>query len=1267
MGSTHSATGTSKFKKWLIKSTIALMVVGGAVPLSPAPSHAAAFSINNTDSYGLAYQRIYQFDSSNPGSAPAAVIPLTNVPSNVNIYNGLAISQKENVFYAFADDGNLYRIDATGSVTIEASLLGDANNAVISPDGTKYYYSYVQNGEVFLGSYDLITKQQNATKLTGYYVNATDVGGDLVIDRDGYLWVAGNSVDYIAEIDPNTGRKLLQIPISNSDGRAVEGGVRGLSFLPDGQMLISSGAAGTPPTFFTLSPDTLATTYRGSITGPLVYDLASRVVPQFTPKVNNGSPTVPNYNVDTTNDSVATGVVKGTDPDGDKLMYEEGQNPGHGQVTVNPDGTWVYTPDPGYVGEDSFTVVVDDGKGGKTESTITVNVTAPRNPTPPGVCGPRVALINGSFEEPVNNRPFPDPTAPHGVYSLVHEDEVPGWKTTASDHLLQIERYENGNVNISRAHGNQFAELNATEASTLYQDVKTTPGQVIYWRLAHRGALGIDTMQVKIGAVNIPITDLKIVAEISTGNQDWKYYSGTYTVPAGQEMTRFAFESVDVAGGSQTVGNFLDDIFLGTDPCGVVTKSASPVDNVQEGDILTYTVNFRNDGGDDSSNTVFADNIPEGTEYVPGSLEIVSGPNAGQLTDASGDDQGEFIANENRVVVRLGNGANGNQAGRIPNVDVLPDGTTVQFKVKTLSEYKTTTVANQATVEYDNMLSGNHETRKSNDVTVDVNRPPIAPDFEETTWKNTTVSGSVYGVDGNGDSLTFTKGGDPTNGSVTVNPDGTWTYVPDPDFTGTDSFEITVSDGKGGTSTSTVTVNVNEPPNQPPVTKNYDATTQKDTSVTGSVYGSDPDGDTLTYDLESDPKHGTVVVNPDGTWEYVPDPGYVGPDIFTVTVNDGKGGVTTSTVTVDVTDKPNNPPVSSGKEVTTDKGTSVTGDVYGTDPDGDPLTYTPGKLPGNGKLIVNPDGSWTYTPDPDFVGEDSFTVIVEDGRGGKTEVEIIVEVTEPTTPPPTNQPPVSPDKEVTTDKGTSVTGDVYGTDPDGDPLTYTPGKQPGNGTVIVNPDGSWTYTPDPDFVGEDSFTVIVDDGKGGKTEVTVTVRVTEPNTPPTNPGDGTNPTDPGNGTNPTDPGNGTNPTNPGNGTNPTDPGNGTNPTDPGNGMNPTNPGNGTNPTDPGNGTNPTDPGNGTNPTNPGNGTNPTNPGNGTKPGDSGDGAGQSDSAQNNNEVTAGESTGLPSPADQSGKPQGSKLPNTSTNVYNLGLLGMIILLAGFLLWRRRNV
>ncbi|MGE7825096.1 Ig-like domain-containing protein [Paenibacillus sp. NPDC093718] len=986
--------------------------------------------------------------------------------------------------------------------------------------------------------------------------------------------------------------------------------------------------------------------------------------PNNTYKVNE-PPTVPGNSKITAVNTPVSGQVNGTDPDGDPLTYAKGATaPKNGTVTVNADGNWTYTPAQDFIGTDSFTVIANDGKCATAEATIDVEVldlVPPTTPQPPNVCGPRVALINGSFEQPEarNVGDKGSPGAEH-AWMYFYEHEVPGWQTTATDDFIQIMQNSNeflgpnlgGNgqtIPVVAADGKQFAELNANQPAMLYQDVKTNPGQTIYWRLAHRGEFGVDTMQLRIGSPDISPDVMPIIQRMDSTNNKWTYYTGTYTVPDGQTVTRFGFEAVQSSNGNLMWGNLIDDIFLGTEPCGVATKSVSPIDNVQEGDTLTYSVNFKNEGGDETGNTVFTDNIPDGTEYVPGSLEIVSGPNTGTLTDVSGDDPGEFLASENQVVVRLGNGANGSQAGRIPNTAVLPEGTTVQFKVKVLSKYKTTEVANQAIVEYDNLLSGNHETRKSNDVKVNVNRPPITPDYEETTWKNTTVTGSVYGVDANGDSLTFTKGTDPGNGTVTVNPDGTWTYTPDPDFVGEDTFTVIVSDGKGGTSTSTVKVNVNEPPNQPPVTENYDVTTEKDASVTGSVYGTDPDGDTLTYAIESNPKHGSVIVNPDGTWEYVPDPGYVGPDIFTVTVSDGKGGVTTSTVTVNVTDKPNKPPIASDENVTTEKDTSVTGDVYGTDPDGDPLTYIPGKQPGNGTVIVKPDGSWIYTPDPGFVGEDRFTVIVDDGKGGKTEVEIIVDVTDTTTPPSTNQPPVSPDKNVTTEKDTSVTGDVYGTDPDGDPLTYTPGKQPGNGTVIVKPDGSWTYTPDPGFVGEDSFTVIVDDGKGGTIEVTVIVDVTEPNTPPTDPGNGTDPTDPGSGTNPTDPGTGTNPTNPGTGTNPTDPGSGTNPTDPGTGTNPTDPGTGTNPTDPGSSANPTD------------------PGTGTTPADSGDGTGQSDSAKDNNEMTAGESAEVPSPADQSGEPQGNKLPNTSTNVYNLGLLGMIVLLSGWLLLRKRKL
>src|SRR5690606_41763563 len=140
-------------------------------------------------------------------------------------------------------------------------------------------------------------------------------------------------------------------------------------------------------------------------------------------------------------------------------------------------------------------------------------------------------------------------------------------------------------------------------------------------------------------------------------------------------------------------------------------------------------------------------------------------------------------------------------------------------------------------------------------------------------------------------------------------------------------------------------------------------------------------------------------------------------------------------------------------------------------------------------VTIDPDtGDYTYTPDPDFNGDDSFTVTVDDGQGGKTTVEVPVTVT------PENDAPTAEAPPVTTPEDQPIDGKVTGTDKDGDDLTYTVTEPPKNGTVTIDPDtGDYTYTPDPDFNGDDSFTVTVDDGQGGKTTVEVPVTVTPEN------------------------------------------------------------------------------------------------------------------------------------------------------------------------------
>ncbi|WP_211916563.1 Ig-like domain-containing protein, partial [Vibrio sp. B1REV9] len=91
---------------------------------------------------------------------------------------------------------------------------------------------------------------------------------------------------------------------------------------------------------------------------------------------------------------------------------------------------------------------------------------------------------------------------------------------------------------------------------------------------------------------------------------------------------------------------------------------------------------------------------------------------------------------------------------------------------------------------------------------VDGNGAPLGDDVSVETPEDTPVSGKLNAMDVDGDALTFNKTTDPTNGSVTVDADGNWTYTPNDDYHGSDSFTVEVSDGQGGTDTITVNIGV---------------------------------------------------------------------------------------------------------------------------------------------------------------------------------------------------------------------------------------------------------------------------------------------------------------------------------------------------------------------------------------------------------------------------------------------------------------------------
>ncbi|WP_296952455.1 tandem-95 repeat protein, partial [uncultured Massilia sp.] len=373
-----------------------------------------------------------------------------------------------------------------------------------------------------------------------------------------------------------------------------------------------------------------------------------------------------------------------------------------------------------------------------------------------------------------------------------------------------------------------------------------------------------------------------------------------------------------------------------------------------------------------------------------------------------------------------------------------------------------------------------------------VNDAPTASGTAITTDEDTPRSGSLPGAtDADGDTVTYGKASDPAHGTVTIDAQGAYTYTPAANYHGTDSFTYTVSDGKGGSNTYTVSVTV-DAVNDAPVASNTSITTPEDTPRTGTLPGAtDADGDTPVYGKGTDPAHGTVVVNADGTYTYTPAANYHGADSFTYTVGDGKGGSNTYTVSITV-DAVNDAPVAADVNLSTPGNTPRTGTLpAATDVDGDTPVYAKGSDPAHGSVVIDAKGNYTYTPGGDFSGNDSFTYTVSDGKGGSNTYTVTIAVG------PVNGAPEARDASVTTAEDKPATGVLpAATDKDGDTVVYGKGSDPAHGSVVIDAAGNYTYTPARDFHGTDSFTYTVSDGKGGSNTYTVQVTVAPVNDAP---------------------------------------------------------------------------------------------------------------------------------------------------------------------------
>ncbi|MFC2176506.1 Ig-like domain-containing protein, partial [Bacteroidota bacterium] len=379
------------------------------------------------------------------------------------------------------------------------------------------------------------------------------------------------------------------------------------------------------------------------------------------------------------------------------------------------------------------------------------------------------------------------------------------------------------------------------------------------------------------------------------------------------------------------------------------------------------------------------------------------------------------------------------------------------------------------------------------------NDPPFAGDDAALTPQEVPVSGDLVAndTDPNGDNIIIntTAVSGPSNGSLIINANGTYTYTPSTGFTGPDQFVYQICDDGSPSlcaqATAYITVYKD---NNPPVAVDDINNTLVDVPVAGnvSVNDSDPDGDNLTVTTTSlvGPSYGALVLNANGTYVYTPGSGYVGEDSFTyVTCDDGIPTLCdTAEVAIEVaplTDG-NEPPIANDDAFVTKIGVTVAGSILTNDDDVDGdniiINTNPITSPSNGAVTIFADGTMSYVPSVGFVGKDVFTYsICDDGTPTLCDTAEVVIVVLPDYNGPDNDPPFAGDDAAFTPQEVAVSGDLLANDfdPNGDNIVVntTPISGPYSGSVVINGDGTYTYTPPVGYTGTDQFVYqICDDG-----------------------------------------------------------------------------------------------------------------------------------------------------------------------------------------------
>jgi uncharacterized protein YhjY with autotransporter beta-barrel domain len=729
-------------------------------------------------------------------------------------------------------------------------------------------------------------------------------------------------------------------------------------------------------------------------------------------------------------------LANDSDPDGDVLDYRNVglTQPANGSVQISCLGNCLppeYTPARRYSGPDSFTYTIDDGLG--RQDTATVNITVLPSPSSP-VASDDSANTNTDQEVTINV--LANDTSPDASPLFVASVAQPASGSVVID---------SGGASVSYTPGSGFSGQDSftyVVFNDLGQDSATVTVDVVPDNLPP--VANPDTATTN---ATVPVV-IDVLANDTDPDQDPLTITRLNTPPGGG--------TADIAGDGQSITYTSGPAFAGQD--GFEYEISDGRGGTALGAVSVTVVNRPPTAVDDAvttnQNTPVTLNVFTNDSEPDGDLLVFAGLT--QPANGTATWVGQSLQNGSIEYVPMSGFAG-------------PDSFTY-------------TVQDTA---------GGSASATVNVTVVSTNQPPVAVGDSITTSVDTPVNFDPLANDSDpdGDALSIGGATSPQNGNLVPESDGTFTYTPNPEYTGPDAFNYTAQDGNGGSSQATVTITVvagNAAPNAVDDT----ASTVVDTAVTIDVLAndSDPNGDPISIGLVSSPQFGTAVVV-SGRIEYTPPSGFVGQDTFTYQVVDTADNTATAIVRVDV-NPPNSPPVAADDAASTIVDQPAVLDLLAndSDPDGDPIQVV--SLTGalHGVVVANSTGQYVYTPDPGFIGVDGFSYTIGDGRGGESNQAAVT-----ITVVAGNRPPLAVNDVAVTETDTPVTINVLAndSDPDGDALSISDATSPANGTVVSIANG-FTYTPATGFTGSDQFSYFIHDGNDGTASATVSITVNAP-------------------------------------------------------------------------------------------------------------------------------------------------------------------------------